>query len=429
MSIEERKRTFEPAADIQMNNVAKRLRPEEILGGREEPGKAICRLLLNRAQFSRVIGKGGQTITHVRNATGVYMKGSDLDEENRLVLLTGTLDQVLNAFDIITELLHQAILADSAAQPMRPAGLDLSINLLLEHSKAGKVVGQKGAMMQTIKHKSGASQIRLEKEPMDISGASLRRLTIEGSLGVVRRAHLLIQEIYVEPTPMSSNPSFGGYPNPGVDNIATSPVGIPNHVRVEQPSVQMVPVPFPNLVNYGVQAETVRQLTEMKAYLWRHFSLDLSISREVVSPPGMPNTAMSRSNDSFYAPSITAGPGLQSPRGNGGRPTIESIIDARRASNPNELCFSIPKVAVGAVIGKGGQNLRELQAQYGIRVYIEKEDFNGKRMVVLSSGSDVPNDPISLERALNDCRDHIESIVDEQLKLKNDSNSDIVIPE
>ncbi len=102
MSIEERKRTFEPAADIQMNNVAKRLRPgkifptltgyedlffslEEILGGREEPGKAICRLLLNRAQFSRVIGKGGQTITHVRNATGVYMKGSDLDEENRLV--------------------------------------------------------------------------------------------------------------------------------------------------------------------------------------------------------------------------------------------------------------------------------------------------------------------------------------------------------
>lgn len=32
----------------------------------------------------------------------------------------------------------------------------------------------------------------------------------------------------------------------------------------------MVPVPFPSLVNFGVQAETVRQLTEMKAYLWRH---------------------------------------------------------------------------------------------------------------------------------------------------------------
>ena len=32
---------------------------EDIGVGREEPGKAITRLLLNRAQFSRVIGKGG----------------------------------------------------------------------------------------------------------------------------------------------------------------------------------------------------------------------------------------------------------------------------------------------------------------------------------------------------------------------------------
>lgn len=31
------------------------------------------------------------------------MKGSDVDEEHRLVLLSGTLDQVINAFDIITE--------------------------------------------------------------------------------------------------------------------------------------------------------------------------------------------------------------------------------------------------------------------------------------------------------------------------------------
>lgn len=43
--------------------------------------------------------------------------------------------------------------------------------------------------------------------------------------------------------------------------------GIPHH---------MVPVHFPSLVNYGVQAETVRQLTEMKAYLWRHVSFQAS---------------------------------------------------------------------------------------------------------------------------------------------------------
>jgi hypothetical protein len=38
--------------------------------------------------------------------------------------------------------------------------------LLLEHSKAGKAVGSKGTMMQSIKNKSGATSIRIEKEPM-----------------------------------------------------------------------------------------------------------------------------------------------------------------------------------------------------------------------------------------------------------------------
>lgn len=53
--------------------------------------------------------------------------------------------------------------------------------------KAGKAVGSKGSMMQTIKVKSGAVSIRIEKDPMDVQGVSLRKLTIEGNVGSVRR--------------------------------------------------------------------------------------------------------------------------------------------------------------------------------------------------------------------------------------------------
>lgn len=108
-----------------------------------------------------------------------------------------------------------------------------------------------------------------------------------------------------------------------------------------------------------------------------------------------------------------------------GRPTIDSIIDARRAANPNEVCFSIPKNCVGAVIGKGGQNLRELSAEYNVRVYIEKEDFNGKRMVVLAYQANPeagPIDPHTVDMSLRNCQQQIERIVDDQLKAK--SNSD-----
>ncbi len=88
--MEERKRTFDGTAipgDLQMNaSQPKRLRPEEIVGGRDDPSKAISRLLLNRSQFSRIIGKGGQTIAQIRNNTGVSIKGTDIDEDNRLVM-------------------------------------------------------------------------------------------------------------------------------------------------------------------------------------------------------------------------------------------------------------------------------------------------------------------------------------------------------
>jgi hypothetical protein len=73
---------------------------------KDDPNKSVTRLLLNKTQFSRVIGKGGrsqtlllkiqpieierivilgQTIAHIRSATGVFMKGADIDEEWRLV--------------------------------------------------------------------------------------------------------------------------------------------------------------------------------------------------------------------------------------------------------------------------------------------------------------------------------------------------------
>jgi hypothetical protein len=88
------------------------------------------------------------------------------------VVITGSLDQVLGAFDLIVELLHQASIGDYTAMlnsgvAMAPRPMDhMLVTLLLEHSKAGKAVGAKGAMMQTIKVKSNSSIIRIDKEPI-----------------------------------------------------------------------------------------------------------------------------------------------------------------------------------------------------------------------------------------------------------------------
>lgn len=87
-------------------------------------------------------------------------------------------------------------------------------------------------------------------------------------------------------------------------------------------------------------------------------------------------------------------------------------------SGPMDVSFSVPKSCVGAVIGKGGQNLKDLQTEHGVRVYIEKDDIGGKRTVVLSF---VGGENVTLpgQEALLRCQQHIEAVVADQLaKLK-----------
>ncbi len=45
----------------------------------------------------------------------------------------------------------------------------------------------------------------------------------------------------------------------------------------------------------------------------------------------------------------------------------------------------MPSSSVGAIIGKGGQVLKDLQAEFGVRIYVEKalEMGSGLRTVVL----------------------------------------------
>jgi hypothetical protein len=97
------------------------------------------------------------------------------------------------------------------------------------------------------------------------------------------RAHLLIQELYVDHSALSSSANYSAFHgNVALDPMTGAPIASHGGGRggyggssgyadgAETSSSSMSAVPFPNLVNYGVQPETVRQLSEMKAYLWRH---------------------------------------------------------------------------------------------------------------------------------------------------------------
>ena len=62
-------------------------RPEDIMVGSEDSRVAVTRLLVNKSQFSKIIGKGGQTANHIRFTYQVTLKCSDIAEDEKLVIL------------------------------------------------------------------------------------------------------------------------------------------------------------------------------------------------------------------------------------------------------------------------------------------------------------------------------------------------------
>ena len=114
----------------------------------------------------------GQSIANLRSTSGAYIKGTNIDEEQRLVVISGGISHVIAAFDMILHLVFSHGAA-SSAEFMRHGIVSLETHtsvLLVEHGKVGRVVGQKGSTLQALKQKSGAV-VRVEKFPV-VSGLS-----------------------------------------------------------------------------------------------------------------------------------------------------------------------------------------------------------------------------------------------------------------
>jgi len=349
---------------------------------------------MSRFEFSKLIGKGGATITHIRSATGVNVRGTNIEEDSRLVLLVGPFQNVIRAFDMISEILNNGSAVDGGI---------INASILLEHSKAGKIVGAKGAMIQQVQLKSGCVNVKIEKDPKEYSGVSLRRLSLDGNLTAVRRAHYIVHELYSTDSVFAphvgsssfllnrgGNPSFNDQGHGG--GFYTEPEGS---------------LPFPSLIGHGVQSETVGQLTDMKAYLSRHFGLNLLIVKEGQTF----NKAVS---PSMVTPLIPAE-----------KLTMEQTIENRKAkSTPQEeLCFGVPKSTVGGIIGKSGGVLKDLQTEFNVRMHVEKEDFSGKRLVVINSVTGenaIPDDDHKIQAMLH-CQAKIQCIVDEQMQAEGEA--------
>jgi len=248
------------------SNPVKRLRPEEILGSGDDYRKATTRLMVGKVEFAKIIGKGGVTLNSIRSSTNVNIKGSDINEDLRVVIITGNPRQVLDTFDIISEIIRQAQVVTGSSKDI------VKMEFLIEPNKVGKIVGAKGATIHSLKAKAGVNVVRVEKDQQDVSGVSLQCLLCEGTLNSCRRLHLALMELFVDPAVMSQ---VSGAPL-ARDIIDYTPPPI-SSLSLRPPVVSTIgsahrysnPLPLQSLTTYGVLPDTVQQLQDMKIYLSR----------------------------------------------------------------------------------------------------------------------------------------------------------------
>lgn len=242
-------------------------------------------------------------------------------------------------------------------------------------------MGTKGSNIQGLKSKSGCTQIRMMKESTEYNSQPLRSLIIEGHLDAIKRAHYCVQELLCGAESPASyggalgSLSYANYPQQLMPLTVLMNYG-------ETPTIYISNIMYkPYMVIYtfidcyifslGVNAEIVQQARQIQLHL-AHYGLDLGV---------MPLNSGHTGITNHFSPAAKV-----------------DAFDSNDAGG-KKVVFYIPSDKAGGIIGKGGSILKEISAQFGVKVYVERDDtLQGVRKVSVR-GDD--------EGALSRAHDHI----------------------
>eukprot|EP00850_Spirogloea_muscicola_P024612 SM001149S24275 [mRNA] locus=s1149:40:2157:- [translate_table: standard] len=121
--------------------------------------------LLCLRQVGLVIGKGGETIKYLQQASGARIqvtRDADTDPRapNRGVELVGTQDQVARAEQLINDVINEAAAGGSGALVARGFGglgpLGEQVSIRVPNSKVGLIIGRGGETIKNLQNRSGA---------------------------------------------------------------------------------------------------------------------------------------------------------------------------------------------------------------------------------------------------------------------------------
>lgn len=268
-----------------------------------------------------MIGKGGATISEFQSQSGARIQLSRNHEyfpgtSDRLIALSGTIKEVLTAFHLILSKILNEVETDN--------GHDLKTNqvkLIVPNSLCGAIIGKGGATIKSFVEKSNAN-IKLSPLEQTIPGLSDRVVTITGTIEQQLRAVALII------TKLSEDPNYNQYTSVSLSYAGTASTlaGLRGRLAATTAgSMGYGGAPYPP----NVVTDSIRT----KGLIPGLVAAQTSPVR--VSVPVMPAGAMTTS-----------------------------------------LTLAVPDEHIGAIVGRGGKTITDIQQTSGVRIKIsDRGDF------------------------------------------------------
>uniref|UniRef100_A0A0C9QNP6 TSA: Wollemia nobilis Ref_Wollemi_Transcript_15816_1716 transcribed RNA sequence n=1 Tax=Wollemia nobilis TaxID=56998 RepID=A0A0C9QNP6_9CONI len=284
----------------------------------EDGNKAssCIRFLVSNASAGSVIGKGGATVSEFQTQSGARIQLSRTHE-----YFPGTTDRIVSVTGTINEVLVAAnlILAKLSNEAEENNDVDEKtgqVRLILPNSVCGGIIGKGGATIKSFVEDSQAS-IKLSSQEQALPGVSDRVVTVSGTLEQQLRAIFLIV------SKLAEDPNYTQYAN--------APL---SYTGINLPGMQAIPSGYAPIA-YGV--------TNYGAPVYGSHL---------------------RNNKGLMAPLVP----LRSP--------VPVGLPVLPASTHTSIKLAVPDERVGAIVGRGGKTILEIQQISGAKIKIsDRGDF------------------------------------------------------
>ncbi|KAJ9102494.1 hypothetical protein QFC21_002894 [Naganishia friedmannii] len=163
-------------------------------GGEDGHGTITLRALISTKEAGIIIGKAGETVAKLRDQTKVKAGVSKVvtGVQDRVLSITGTVDQIAEAYGEVARLLLNTPLSDPTHLPSNGF---CSLRLLISHNLMGTIIGRQGSKIKQIQDASGCRMVA-SKEMLPQS--TERVVEIQGNVEAIKHALRQVAECVLE---------------------------------------------------------------------------------------------------------------------------------------------------------------------------------------------------------------------------------------